>query len=184
MRAAAGLLGVALVLGAAAPVVACGDKLLALGGGVPFERIASSRQEGARILVLVEANSALRQFVSDRAPLDRVLSRAGHDVRTVDSLEAATNALRISRADVVLADYTRAADLRQRWSADTGAPLVLAVEPMQPGSSRPAGPNIDDCVVRVARASSPDLLTAISRLLVLRRSGSVPSCAAGTSQSG
>src|SRR5262245_55162196 len=79
------------------PSFACGDKLAALGGGVPFNRIQAVAHPGNVILYLNPES----RFAGANADigLDRALTRAGHTVRIVASRGDLERAMNEAEAD-------------------------------------------------------------------------------------
>ena len=151
---------------------ACGDKLVALGGGVPFQRIHAQRLTG-QIVMLIRSESGLSAF-NQQAGLSRALLRAGHTVRVVDNQRDLDGALNASRADVVLADEGDANDLRNRLAGDAAAPLVLAVVPMNAGAAIPAQAL---CSVQASLKQSRSLVKTIEGYMTRRQAGTAIHCA-------
>jgi len=92
----------------ASAALACGDKLVALGGGVPFDRIHSDHP--GNVLLYLNPASRLTAANNDLR-LDRALTRAGHTVRTVATRDDLDRAVRDAAADVVLMDWADAREL-------------------------------------------------------------------------
>lgn len=91
---------------------ACGDKLVALGGGVPFDRVHAPAHPGTVILYL---NPATRlQVANSDLRLESALTRAGHTVRTVGTRADLDRAIQDSGADVVLMDWADATQMDAR----------------------------------------------------------------------
>jgi hypothetical protein len=145
------VLGAAVLGAVLTPAFACGDKVSALGSGVPFERVSMVRVTGNVILV-VNAGSA-NAGAKEQSRLVRALERAGHDVRVVQSDSELADALRQKSADVVLSD------------TNPGAQLV----PAQLASS---------CVIRPMNRSAGNLVRSVDEAIAKRRTGADFRCAA------
>jgi hypothetical protein len=88
--------------------LACGDKLVALGGGVPFDRIHSDHP--GNVLLYLNPGSRLNAANNDLR-LDRALARAGHTVHSVATRDDLERAMQGAEADVVLMDWADAMQL-------------------------------------------------------------------------
>jgi hypothetical protein len=142
----------AAVLGAVlVPAFACGDKVSALGSGVPFERISMARVTG-NVIVVVNAGGATAG-AKEQTRLVLALERAGHDVRVVQSDSELADALRQKAADVVLSD---------------SSPVALVV-PAQLATS---------CVIRPMNRSAGNLVRSVDDAIAKRRSSADSRCAA------
>jgi hypothetical protein len=133
------LLVLALATMAAPAAQACGDKVAALGSGVPFERVLAHHASGR---VVVFMNSGADSNAGDEARLVRALERAGHHVSVVHSAAELEGTLHSGPVDVVLADINA-----------TSPPALTALAAscvLSPGN-RKAGSlvrTIDDIVAR------------------------------------
>jgi len=111
------LLGLSWATMLASSAQACGDKVAAMGSGVPFDRVMSHHNPGR---VVVFMNSAAASGDSDaQIGLVRLLERAGHHVSVVRSDKELVGALQSGPADVVLADIDLIAPPTQTALAST-----------------------------------------------------------------
>src|SRR5688572_19726422 len=112
----------ALVAGSA---LACGDKLVALGGGVGFDRVIVSRNPG-HIILMLEPATGLTE-ANEKFNLAGSLSLAGHEVfiaRNAGELRAHRLA---AAPDLILVDAGRAGDFQPQPVADKKDPVILPV---------------------------------------------------------
>jgi len=116
------VLGALLLTGTAA--WACGDKLLAFGRGVRFQRAyAAARQ--ANVVIYA---SGTESGATLKAPkLQTTLKQIGHKLQTVQDAAGLEQALKAGRVDVVLADVTDAAAIARQLQSATSKPVVLPV---------------------------------------------------------
>src|SRR5436309_8818826 len=103
---------------------ACGDKLLALGRGVRFQR-AYKAAHPATILIYTGQNS---KGGSLAAPgLQASLTHAGHRLQVAANVAQAQDLLKSGRFDLVLADFPGAATLAEEARSTPSKPTVLPV---------------------------------------------------------
>jgi hypothetical protein len=115
------VLGVSLIFLAAVPSLACGDKVAALGSGVPFERVMAHHSAG-RVVVYLNSSAAANSGEDAQHRLVRALQRAGHRVNVAHTEAELAAVLQAGPADVVVADLETLAQPRQ--SAVAAACLV------------------------------------------------------------
>jgi hypothetical protein len=163
---------------AAAPLLACGDKLAALGGGVRIERIPRSDHPGS---VVVVASPALASARAGAEGLVASLRKAGHDARLVSSpgeLEAAAPA---GVPDIVLADVATARMLREsaggRLGSSTIVPLLYRPTPGDLEAARQSS----SCVAPIADWGIAPVLRVIDRIRAQQSDGQPVSCGSGPS---
>src|SRR6187401_1189494 len=101
LQLSAAVLGIGLICAGSA-AYACGDKLVALGGGMSFQRVFSSRHPG-KLILYMPAESALRA-ANKEMQIDASLTRAGHSVRSVSTRGELDDALRDAAADLLVTD--------------------------------------------------------------------------------
>src|SRR5262245_41661290 len=104
---------------------ACGDKLVALGGGVGFQRIMMSRHPG-RIALLAEPATGLA-VANDRFDLAASLTLAGHEVRVLKSVKELSAVADMPAPDVILVDASRVRELQLQPTTTGAAPTILPV---------------------------------------------------------
>jgi hypothetical protein len=162
--------GVAVGFLLAPAALACGDKLVALGGGVPFNRI-HERQSGNVILYLNPrtrfnaANADIR--------LDAALTRAGHKVRTVATRADLEHALRDAEADLVLMDWADAVELDARLSDKV--PTLAVLYGAQEASAQTE--TVDRCVFEADHRRSSRVVRAVDRIIDDHTNGRPVDCA-------
>ena len=137
---------------AATAAQACGDKVAALGSGVPFERVMAHHANGS---VVVFMNPAATSNAGDEARnrLVRALERAGHHVSVVHSAVELEGALHAGPVDVVLADV------------NANAPTALASLNAR-------------CVISPANRKAGSLVRSVDDIVARRGSAGDSSCAA------
>jgi hypothetical protein len=161
---------VALLAGTA---LACGDKLVALGGGVGFDRVIVSRNPG-HIILMLEPATGLAE-ANEKFNLAGSLSLAGHEVfiaRNAGELRAH----RLTAApDLILVDAGRAGDFQPQPVADRKDPVILPVA-YAPASELTAKELKADCVAVIEGKKGTQLLKTVERVLKLRSRGEAMTC--------
>jgi hypothetical protein len=114
------LLGLSWAFVLASSAQACGDKVAALGGGVPFQQVMAHHSPG-RVVVFMNSSAADGDA---QIGLVRALERAGHHVSVVRSETELVGVLQSGPADVVLADIDTIAP-----SARTALAAACVVDP-------------------------------------------------------
>jgi hypothetical protein len=154
---------------------ACGDKLVGLGGGVPFARIHPQHYVG-RIVLYARPDSELRNL-DDRIRLGLRLQRDGHSVKVIYNDHDLDSALQDSNTDLILADQKYAPSIKARLPARSGSPMVLSVV----SSAAPAILQADDaasgCEFQVPLEQSKAVASALQGLITRRQAGAVYDCA-------
>lgn len=162
--------GAALVAGTA---LACGDKLVALGGGVGFDRVMVSRNPG-HIILMLEPATGLAE-ANDKLNLTGSLSLAGHEV-FVATNAAELRAHRLADApDLILVDAGRAGDIQPQPVADRKDPAILPVA-FAPATELAARELENGCVVVIEGRKSAQLLKTVEKILKLRSRGEALPC--------
>jgi hypothetical protein len=159
-------------VGAFSVAEACGDKLVALGGGVSFERVFSSRHPGKLILFLAP-DSRLRE-VNAELRLDNALTRAGHSVRTVSTRAELESFLQEAAADLVVTDWSEARELE----AEVGSRLAIlpVLSGREDGSAVTALAG-SGCAVDVNKRKGRQVIRAVDQALERGAKGLPASCA-------
>lgn len=172
LRFLPGLLAGVMLAGAAYP---CGDKLVGLGGGVPFARIHPQHYVG-QIVLYTRPDSGLRS-VNDRIRLGQRLQRDGHTVRLVDNPQDLDIILRGTAADLVLADQKDAASIKARLNDDPNAPMLLSLVGVPAAAELQGAGAGPGCEFQVQLEQSKAVAAALQSLMTRRQSGAVPGCA-------
>jgi hypothetical protein len=158
----------------AASALACGDKLVALGGGVGFERVMLSRYPG-HIVILLEPATGLAA-ANDRFNLAASLSLAGHEVTVAKSAEELRSRRDAVSPDLILVDASRAAQLEFPAAAGAKTPMIVPVV-----YSAADGEIVDTqlqtgCVMVAGGKKGSQLLKAVEQALKARSRGQAMPC--------
>lgn len=157
---------------------ACGDKLVALGGGVGFQRVVVSRHPG-HIILMLEPNTGLND-ANTRFNLAASLSLAGHEV----SIARTDDELREQRAkakpDLILIDAASAKKYDAQGNRSADGPAIIPVSYVGDGGAMPVAAQQPACgSVDVGRKGT-QLLKAVEGAMKLRSRGEPMPCEAGT----
>jgi hypothetical protein len=139
------------VLGVSA-AQACGDKIAAMGSGVPFERVMAHHAYG-RVVVFMNPGATSNAGDEAQNRLVRALERAGHHVSVVHSAAELEDTLHSGPVDVVLADI------------DASAPPALTAL-----SAR--------CVISPANRKAGSVVRTVDDIVARRSPAGDSSCAA------
>jgi len=111
-----------LLTGSAA--LACGDKLLAIGRAVRFQRAyAAARQAN----VVIYTNGTKSGATLKGSKLQITLKQVGHKLQTVEDAAQLDQALKSGRVDVVLADIADVSGITRQLQSAPSKPVVLPV---------------------------------------------------------
>ena len=113
------LLAIVTALGVTA-AFACGDKLLAIGRGVRFQRVSAARE--ANLLIYSRSGAAL-----SNAKLQSTLKQAVHKLQLVKDGAQLDGALKSGRVDVVLVDFGDLSGITQQLQSAPSQPVILPV---------------------------------------------------------
>lgn len=148
---------------------ACGDKLVALGGGVGFERIFVSRNPGHIILMLEPATGLAA--ANEKYNLAASLSLAGHEVSIAKNAEELRAQSAAAAPDLILVDASRAKELQVQFNTGGAGPVVMPVAyPAEGGALVPVGRQAD-CVAVADGRKGTQVLKAVENALKLRSRG-------------
>jgi hypothetical protein len=151
---------------------ACGDKLVALGGGVRFEQVVVSRHPG-RILMVVSPGSGLAE-ANSRFNLASSLRLVGHTVVTADDPGSIDDTLLGDPVDLVLVDATQFRGVALHSSAVGQGPTILPVV-FQDKVTTDAGA-APDCVANAGERKGKALLKTVETTLARRSKGQPAGC--------
>jgi hypothetical protein len=152
---------------------ACGDKLVALGGGVPFERIRMA-QHPATVILYLNPERHL-QAVNADIRLDKALARAGHTVRTVATRADLDRAMREAGADIVLMDWADAFALNAKLTDKL--PTLPVVYGGAGAAELSSAQTQGTCVVEASKRKSAQLMRAVEHIIEDREKGLTVDCA-------
>lgn len=153
---------------------ACGDKLVAQGGGVRFEQVVVSRHPG-RILMVVSPGSGLAE-ANSRFNLASSLRLVGHTVITADGPEAIDDSLLGNMVDLVLVDATEFRGAALHSSAVGQGPTILPVVFREVATSHPSTGLAPDCIANAAERKGRALLKTVETTLARRSKGQSVGC--------
>ena len=153
---------------------ACGDKLVALGGGIGFERLMVSRNPG-NIILLLEPTTGLTA-ANDRFHLAASLSLAGHEVfiaKNAEELRAQSGA---AAPDLILVDASRAKELQIQFVSSGAGPVIMPIAyPADGGAVVPVDRQAG-CVTIADGRKGAQVLKAVEQALKLRSRGLAMPC--------
>jgi hypothetical protein len=156
---------------------ACGDKLVALGGGVGFERVMVSRNPG-HIVLLLEPASGLAA-ANEKFNFAASLSLAGHEVFIVRNADDLRSQREHKAPDLILVDAARAQQLQFQATAGGAGPMIMpVVYPTEGGEAEVAEQQVG-CVTVAGGRKGAQLLKAVEKALKLRSRGLPMTCEKG-----
>ena len=149
--------------------LACGDKLVALGGGVGFERVVMSRHPG-RIVLLAEPATGLAA-ANDRFNIASGLALAGHDVQVVKDSSELGRPEHGHTPDLILVDVSRVGQLQLHPTVGSKVPIILPIAYAGAGDAVAAPGPQDGCVTIANGRKGAPVLQAVEKALKLRSRG-------------
>jgi hypothetical protein len=156
---------------------ACGDKLVALGGGVGFERVMVSRNPG-HIVLLLEPATGL-SAANTRFNLAGSLSLAGHEVFIVKDAEELRAQRDTIAPDLILVDAERAQQLQFQPVAGGTGPVIMPVAYSADRGEMSASEQQAGCVAVASGRKGAQVLKAVENALKLRSRGQAQPCDPG-----
>lgn len=166
------------VISLAGPAWACGDKLVALGGGVGFERLMVSRNPGHIILVL-EPDTGLTA-ANDRFNLAASLSLAGHEVFIAKNAEELNARRDVTAPDLIMVDASRVKQFEIQSASSGAGPVIMPVAYPAHGGAVAAAYKPASCVTVVDDRKGAQVLKAVEHALKLRSRGQPMPCEKST----
>lgn len=166
---AAVIIAASLSAALAGSAFACGDKLVALGGGVGFERVMVSRHPG-HIIMLLEPATGLTA-ANDRYNLSASLSLAGHEVTVLRSAEELRTHRDGALPDLIIVDAARARQLQFQPVSSGTAPVILPVVYSEGPGEVATAEQETGCVAVAGGRKGAQLLQAVEKALKLRSRG-------------
>lgn len=161
-------------------IMACGEKIVGLGGGVAFARIHPEHYVG-QIILFARRDSELQSF-NQQMRFSHRLERSGHAVSLVDNDRDLQGALRAHPTEVVLAAPADAKALRAALSGDANAPLVLGLV-TGPATASAADPAMSNCLLQASTNESNSVFRTLENFISRRQAGTVINCAAAGERS-
>ncbi len=150
-----------LVSGTAA--LACGDKLLAIGRGVRFQRAYAEHQ--ANLVIYVPGTQSGATLSS--AKLQTTLRRAGHKLQIADGGSQLDEALKTGKVDVVLVDFADLAAITRQLQSAPSKPVILPIL-FKPSRAELAAAQREYKFALKAPADDLQYLTSIEEAMKLR----------------
>lgn len=154
---------------------ACGDKLVAQGGGVRFQQVVVSRHPG-RILMIVSPGSGLAE-ANSRFNLASSLRLVGHTVITADDPADVDDGLLGQSVDLVLIDANEFRGMAFHSSVVGQGPAFLPVVFQDGEASRPSSGLAEGCIANAAERKGKALLKTVETTLARRSRGQPDGCA-------
>lgn len=143
--------------------LACGDKLLAIGRGLRFQRVAAARE--ANLVIYspgIHGGAALRS-----AKLQATLRRAVHKLQLVQGGSELEEALKAGRVDVVLVEFADLSGIARQLQVAPSKPVVLPIL-VKPSKAELAAAQKEYKVALKATADDFEYLAAIDEAMKLR----------------
>lgn len=153
--------------------LACGDKLVAMGGGVGFERVMVSRNPG-HIILMLEPSTGLAT-ANEKFNLAGSLKLAGHEVFVATSAEDLREQRLTATPDVILVDASRAKQLQFQPASGTGPSIMPVAYSADAGGQAVTDPQ-GACVTVASGRKGAEVLKAVEQTMKLRRRGLPTSC--------
>jgi ABC-type amino acid transport substrate-binding protein len=159
--AGAGLVAIALLSGTAA--LACGDKLLAIGRGVRFQRAYAERQAN----LVIYSNGAQNGATLSSTGLQTTLKRAGHKLQIVQDRSQLDETLKSGRVDVVLVNFADLGEITRLLQSAPSRPVIVPIL-FKASKAEFAAAQKDYKFALKAPADEFQFLTAIDEAMKLR----------------
>jgi hypothetical protein len=122
LRFAGALLAVAALVNASHGF-ACGDKLLLIGRGIRFQQAYGAPQ--GNVVIYSNGNQGSANLTSLK--LQNTLRQAGHKLQTAEGPSQLTEALKLGKVDVVLAELPDLAGITLQLQSAPSKPVILPV---------------------------------------------------------
>jgi len=165
---AGAIAAVACAISVSGTAWACGDKLVALGGGIGFQRVVVSRYPGKIILVLDPVSGL--EAANNRFNLVASLSLAGHEVFVARNEDELRKFRTEQKPDLILVDAASTKQYETQPAAGGTAPAIIPVT-YADGGQLPVSLQQSGCgSVDVGRKGS-QLVKAVEGAMKLRSRG-------------
>ena len=157
---------------------ACGDKLVALGGGVGFQRVVVSRNPG-HIILMLEPASGL-DAANKRFNLVASLSLAGHEVFIAKNDEELSELRATEKPDLILVDAASTKQYDVTGAASGSGPAIIPVTYSAEGGQVPVLLQQSGCGSVDVGSKGSLLLKAVEGAMKLRSRGQPMPCSKST----
>lgn len=161
------LAGSALLVAAAVlsgtTALACGDKLLALGRGLRFQRSYAAQE--ANLVIYSAGPQSSANLAS--AKLQTALRRAVRSLRLVEGGAELDQALKSGKVDVLLVDFADLAGIKSQLQSAPASPIILPVI-VKPSKAGLAAARKEYKFALTAGADHFEYLTAINEVMKSR----------------
>jgi hypothetical protein len=154
---------------------ACGDKLVAMGGGVRLERVLASAHPGS-VIVMADAAPGTGPG-GGGMQLVAALKQAGHDVRLVDGPDAFERALRDRAPDIVLADPRDVDQLRSQARGSGPSPVIVPMLYRPSRAELEQARRVNTCVAPLADWGVAPVLRVVDGIRAQQTAGRSVDCA-------
>ena len=164
MRKLLWLAAAGLFVGAGATTaLACGDKLLAIGRGVRFQRVNAAHEAN---LVIYSSGSQSGATLSS-IKLQTALRRAVYNLQLIQGGSQLDEALSSGRVDVVLVDFADLAGIMRQLQSAPSKPIILPIL-VKPSKAELAAAQKEYKFALKATADDLEYLTAIDEAMKLK----------------
>ena len=153
---------------------ACGDKLVALGGGVGFQRVVVSRNPG-HIILMLEPASGL-DMANKRFNLVASLSLAGHEVFIAKNDDELRELRATGKPDLILVDAASTTQYDVVGAASGAGPAIIPVTYSAEGVQLPVLMQQSGCGSVDVGSKGSQLLKAVEGAMKLRSRGQPMPC--------
>ena len=155
------LIVIALLSGTAA--LACGDKLLAIGRGVRFQRVSAAHEAN----LLIYSAGTERRAVLANNNLQTALGRAVRKLQLIQDASELDEALKSGQADIVLVDFADLAGITRQLQSAPSKPVIVPIL-VKPSKAELAAAQRQYKFALKASADASDYLIAIDEAMKLR----------------
>ena len=157
------LILIAIALSGGISALACGDKLLAIGRGVRFQRASAAHEAN----LLIYSAGAERRAVLASNNLQSALRRAVRKLQLIQDGSGLDEALKSGRVDVVLVDFADLAGITRQLQSAPSKPVIIPVL-VKPSKAEFAAAQREYKFALKANADDFEYLTAIDEAMKSR----------------
>jgi ABC-type amino acid transport substrate-binding protein len=162
-RLTRGVLFVAVVLFSGAAALACGDKLLAIGRGLRFQRVYAAHEAN----LLIYSPLARSGATLSSTKLQSTLKRAVHNLKMVQGDSELDEALKSGKFDVVLVELADLGDIKRHLQSAPSKPVILPIL-IKPSKAELAAAQKDYKFALKATSDDFEYLSAIDEAMKVR----------------